>query len=36
MKRAGMSLGAIARDFSLDVDTVEKAITHLGIRQKAA
>ncbi len=36
MKREGMSAGAIANDFSLDVETIEKAIVHLGLRQKAA
>jgi len=36
MKRGGMTAKAIAQDFSLDVDTVEKAIVHLGLHQKAA
>ena len=36
MKRAGMSSNLIASDFSLDLGTVEKAIVHLGLRQKAA
>lgn len=36
MKRAGMSEKAIAEDFSLDVETIEKAIAHFGVRQKAA
>jgi len=36
MKRKGMSAREIANDFCLDVDTVEKAIIHLGLRQKAA
>lgn len=36
LKRKGMSVSEIANDFSLDVDTVEKAIIHLGLRQKAA
>jgi uncharacterized protein (DUF433 family) len=36
LKRKGMSASDIANDFSLDVDTVEKAIIHFGLRQKAA
>jgi len=36
MKRSGKSIEEIANDFSLDVDTIEKAIIHLGVRQKAA
>lgn len=36
MKRAGSSTNAIARDFSLDAETIEKAIIHFGVRQKAA
>lgn len=36
MKRAGMSEKAIAEDFSLDIQTIKKAIAHFGVRQKAA
>jgi uncharacterized protein (DUF433 family) len=36
LKRKGMSAEEIADDFCLDVETVEKAIIHLGLRQKAA
>jgi uncharacterized protein (DUF433 family) len=36
LKRDGKSVKDIANDFCLDVETVEKAITHLGLRQKAA
>jgi uncharacterized protein (DUF433 family) len=36
MKKKGMSVSEIAKDFSLDTETVDKAIIHLGLRQKAA
>jgi uncharacterized protein (DUF433 family) len=35
-KRAGNSIAEIARDFGLERDIVEKALTHVGLRQKAA
>lgn len=35
-KRAGLNIGEIAKDYGLDVEIVEKALTHIGIRQKAA
>lgn len=35
-KRAGLNTSEIAKDYGLDRDTVEKALTHIGIRQKAA
>ncbi|MFZ3277384.1 MAG: DUF433 domain-containing protein, partial [Candidatus Sulfotelmatobacter sp.] len=35
-KRAGLRIDEIARDYGLDRDIVEKALTHIGIRQKAA
>jgi uncharacterized protein (DUF433 family) len=35
-KRAGANVEEIAKDYGLDTDTVEKALTHIGIRQKAA
>jgi len=35
-KRAGAKVTEIAKDYGLDRDTVEKALTHIGIRQKAA
>lgn len=35
-KRAGTSPLQIAKDYGLDPDIVEKALTHIGIRQKAA
>jgi uncharacterized protein (DUF433 family) len=35
-KCAGDSTIQIAKDYSLDPDVVEKALTHIGIRQKAA
>ena len=35
-KRAGASPEEIAKDYGLDRDIVEKALTHIGIRQKAA
>lgn len=36
MKKDGLTPKEIAADFSLDVETIEKAIAHLGVRQKAA
>jgi uncharacterized protein (DUF433 family) len=36
MKRAGLRPEAIAHEFSLEVETIEKAIAHFGVRQKAA
>lgn len=36
LKRAGVSTDEIARDYGLDRDIVQKALTHFGIRQKAA
>jgi uncharacterized protein (DUF433 family) len=35
-KRAGANTSEIAKDYGLDRGTVEKALTHIGIRQKAA
>jgi uncharacterized protein (DUF433 family) len=35
-KRAGVNTSEIANDYGLDRDTVEKALTHIGLRQKAA
>jgi uncharacterized protein (DUF433 family) len=35
-KRAGSKVTEIAKDFGLDRDIVEKALTHLDLRQKAA
>jgi uncharacterized protein (DUF433 family) len=35
-KRAGSKIAEIAKDFGLDRDMVEKALTHLDLRQKAA
>jgi uncharacterized protein (DUF433 family) len=35
-KRDGENIDGIAKDYGLDRDTVEKAITHIGKRQKAA
>lgn len=35
-KRAGVKTDEIAKDYGLDRDIVEKALTHIGIRQKAA
>jgi uncharacterized protein (DUF433 family) len=35
-KRAGETVEGIARDYSLDPETVRKALVHLDIRQKAA
>ena len=35
-KKAGFSTEAIARDYGLGADIVEKALIHLGIRQEAA
>jgi uncharacterized protein (DUF433 family) len=35
-KRAGVKVEEIAKDYGLDSDTVEKALTHIGVRQKAA
>jgi len=35
-KRAGESAGEIAKEYDLEPDTVEKALAHIGIRQKAA
>jgi uncharacterized protein (DUF433 family) len=36
LKRAGVSADEIARDYGLDREIIEKALTHFGIRQKAA
>jgi uncharacterized protein (DUF433 family) len=33
---AGKSVEQIANDYSLDPEVVEKALIHLGVRQKAA
>lgn len=35
-KRAGDKPPDIAKDYGLDLETVEKALTHIGLRQKAA
>lgn len=35
-KRAGVKTDEIAKDYGLDRDVVEKALTHIGIGQKAA
>lgn len=35
-KRAGSKVAEIAKDFGLDRDIVEKALTHIDLRQKAA
>ena len=35
-KRAGVRVDEIAKDYGLDRSVVEKALTHLDIRQKAA
>jgi uncharacterized protein (DUF433 family) len=35
-KRSGEKVEEIARDYGLDPDAVDKAITHIGLRQKAA
>jgi uncharacterized protein (DUF433 family) len=35
-RRAGNSIAEIARDFGLEQDIIEKALTHVGLRQKAA
>jgi uncharacterized protein (DUF433 family) len=35
-KRAGTDSGEIAKDYGLDREIVDKALTHFGIRQKAA
>ena len=35
-KSDGENIDGIAKDYGLDRDTVEKAITHIGKRQKAA
>lgn len=35
-KRAGAEVGEIASDYGLDRDIVQQALTHIGIRQKAA
>jgi uncharacterized protein (DUF433 family) len=35
-KRAGVKTDEIAKDYGLDRDIVEKALAHIGIRQKAA
>jgi uncharacterized protein (DUF433 family) len=35
-KRAGINSSEIAKDYGLDRDVVDKALTHFGIRQKAA
>lgn len=35
-KRSGEKVGEIARDYGLDPDAVEKALTHIGLHQKAA
>jgi uncharacterized protein (DUF433 family) len=35
-KHAGITASEIARDYGLDRDVVEKALTHIGIRKKAA
>ncbi len=35
-KRSGAKIHEIARDYDLDPDIVEKALTHIGLRKKAA
>ncbi len=35
-RRAGETDEAIAKDFGLDLETVKKALVHIGVRQKAA
>ena len=35
-KRAGETIQQIANDYNLDPDVVEKALIHIGVRQKAA
>ena len=35
-KRAGETIQQIANDYNLDADVVEKALIHIGVRQKAA
>jgi uncharacterized protein (DUF433 family) len=35
-KRAGETIEQIADDYSLDPEVVEKALIHIGVRQKAA
>lgn len=35
-KRSGMKVHEIARDYGLDSDIVQKALIHIGLRQKAA
>ena len=35
-KRSGANIQEIARDYDLDSDIVEKALIHIGLRQKAA
>ena len=35
-RRAGDDVEEIAKDYGLDLDTVQKALTHIGVRQKAA
>jgi len=35
-KRSGMKVPEIARDYGLDTETVEKALIHIGVRQKVA
>ena len=35
-KRSGAKLDEIARDYGVDSDTIQKALTHFDIRQKAA
>jgi uncharacterized protein (DUF433 family) len=35
-KKAGVKIGEIAKDYGLDCETVEKALTHIDLRQKAA
>lgn len=35
-KRSGESNVEIARDYGLNPDTIEKALIHIGLRQKAA
>lgn len=35
-KRAGLKVGEIAKDYGLDRDVVEKALSHIDLRKKAA
>jgi uncharacterized protein (DUF433 family) len=35
-KRAGVAVDEIAKDYGLDSGIVQQALTHIGIRQKAA